>query len=619
MTKGRALRVELKALPSSGDILLVLPPFASIDRPSYGLHLLQALAARERFRASVLYANIHFARVIGEELYTELCYGETSSLTGEKVFAAAAFGALEPPGKPVLCHASKKRFAGKGARRKSSVIKGLDRVGKAWACAIASAIAKLDYPIVGCNAMFEQTTAVVAMFRRLKRLRPDMTLIVGGALCEGPMARAMHALTDSIDHVFSGESETTFVDFLRRHRDGRPLGEAIVVGEPCMDLEGLPNVDYADYFAQLGAVMPRSALRRENQIWLPYEGSRGCWWGQKHHCTFCGINGTGMTYRQKSAHRVQSDLTEFAARYPARKVLMLDNIMPHRYFQDLLPNLAQAELGLDIFYEQKANLTFRRMSALSDAGVSLIQPGIEALADDLLKLMKKGVQARQNIAALRFARACDVSVNWNILYAFPGDDEADYRQTTALIPLMAHLNPPTGLCHLSIDRFSPYHEAPQRYGIAEVRPMAAYSEVYPPGTNLTDLAYHFGGDYDTAARRAPELVAAMDQAIEDWRGLWAKAGSIPPTLAVRRLSDETFIIADTRACRTKSFHLVDRAHAMMALTESTPDHPLAGWALDSRLAVQIRDVIVPLAVADRALFADIFDTGADSRQTELAA
>jgi hypothetical protein len=58
---------------------------------------------------------------------------------------------------------------------------------------------------------------------------------------------------------------------------------------------------------------------------------------------------------------------------------------------------------------------------------------------------------------------------------------------------------------------------------------------------------------------------------------------------------------------------------MMALTESTPDHPLAGWALDSRLAVQIRDVIVPLAVADRALFADIFDTGADSRQTELAA
>ena len=55
------------------------------------------------------------------------------------------------------------------------------------------------------------------------------------------MARAMHALSDCIDHVFSGESETTFVEFLRRHRDGKPLGAAIVEGEPCMNLEALPK------------------------------------------------------------------------------------------------------------------------------------------------------------------------------------------------------------------------------------------------------------------------------------------------------------------------------------------------------------------------------------------
>ncbi len=33
---------------------------------------------------------------------------------------------------------------------------------------------------------------------------------------------------------------------------------------------------------------------------MPYKTSRGCWWGQKHHCTFCGINGGGMGFRDKS-------------------------------------------------------------------------------------------------------------------------------------------------------------------------------------------------------------------------------------------------------------------------------------------------------------------------------
>ena len=34
------------------------------------------------------------------------------------------------------------------------------------------------------------------------------------------------------------------------------------------------------------------------------ESSRGCWWGEKFHCTFCGLNGAGMKYRSKSPERV---------------------------------------------------------------------------------------------------------------------------------------------------------------------------------------------------------------------------------------------------------------------------------------------------------------------------
>jgi ribosomal peptide maturation radical SAM protein 1 len=611
------MNVDLSGIPPSGDALLILPPFAGIDRPSFGLQLLQALGRRDGFAVSVLYANIHFAREIGEELYHGLCYADTGQHAGEKVFATAAFGESYRKADPHPLPESMRDMERKAPDESQRLGAELDGTAAAWLDALAEAIARLDYPIVGCNAMFEQTTATVGLFNRLRRLRPGLTLIVGGSLCEGAMAKGMASLTDAIDYVFSGESEVTFLEFLRRHRDGTlDPQERIFDGKPCLDLDALPNVDYDDFFHQIGTVFPESRILRDGSLWLAYEGSRGCWWGQKHHCTFCGINGTGMVYRQKSAERVHRDLADLAARYPARKLMMLDNIMPHQYFKDLLPLLKEKKVGLDIFYEQKANLTFRKLRALCDAGINIIQPGIESLADDTLRLMTKGVQARQNIALLRFARSVEVAVNWNTLYAFPGDDEADYRQSLELIPLLTHLNPPSGLCHLSIDRFSPYHTAPERYGIRSIWPERGYYEVYPAGTDFENLAYHFEGDYDTASRRDRALVRALDAEIERWRALWMHA--VPPVLGVRSLGDDLFLIADTRDVRTKTFHLVDRAKAMAALLETRHGDESSAWAIENRLAVPIGDVIVPLAVADRDLFGSIFDPAAEQEQSRLA-
>lgn len=614
------MHVDLSGVPPSGDALLILPPFAGIDRPSYGLHLLQALAQREGFRVAVLYANIHFAREAGEELYNAICYGDSGQLNGEKVFAAAAFGEgyrkLDAPRLPASLRPNRDPVADDSAESSADDLKNK---GEAWLDIFAEAIARLDYPVVGCNATFEQTAATVALFRRLKKLRPELTLLVGGSLCEGPMARGMLSLTDDIDYVFSGESEQTFIDFLRRHRSGTlDAKEKIFEGTPCLDLDALPTVDYDDFFNQITSVFPDSKILNEGSLWLAYEGSRGCWWGQKHHCTFCGINGTGMVYRQKSAERVHRDLTELARRYPTRKLMMLDNIMPHGYFQDLIPLLGREKVGLEIFYEQKANLTFRKMRALSDAGINIIQPGIESLSDHTLELMKKGVKARQNIAMLRFARAVDVAVNWNALYAFPGDEEADYRESVRLIPFVAHLNPPSGLCHLSLDRFSPYHASPERYGIRTIWPERGYYDVYPADCDIENLAYHFEGDYDTAARRDVDLVNELNTAIEDWRKLWEDAEKVPPVLGVSSLTEDAFLIVDTREIRTQMFHLVDRVKAMAALVETRPGQPGAAWALENRVAVRIGDVIVPLAVADRSLFGEIFDPVAEQQQSELA-
>lgn len=566
-----------------GDALLILPPFAGFERPSLGLHVLEAVARNASLKVDIFNANIHFASCFGEDKYTGVCYAVTGVLSGEKVFAPVAF-----PGEvPTLCDPDVAAFAAD------------------WVRDLAAFIATLDYPVIGCNTMFEQLTCSVAILSAVKNIAPEKTTIIGGAQCEGEMGIGILGLGKGIDFVFSGESEASFVKFLRAPAVERSAGGRIVQGTPLIDMEGLPAVDYSSYFAQFGLWCPDSDITREGLHWLPMEGSRGCWWGQKHHCTFCGINGTGMAYRMKSSEKLLGEIKDQFGSTRCGNILMVDNIMPHEYFQDLLPDLAEEDLGLRIFYEQKANLTARRMETIRAAGINIIQPGIESLSDELLVLMKKGVKSWQNINALRHARMCDVYVNWNLLHSFPHDRKEHYQSMAELIPFLHHLCPPSGLCKLSIDRFSPYFDQRSTYGITNVRPMESYHDIFPNHADIDKLAYHFLGDYESAALNDETALTELTGLVEQWISSWEDRKA-PPVLSISKVDSDVFLVTDTRSMADRRFEFIDEETALAALFGS---HVGSSDALELCIrrgyCVRIGSVIAPLATTNLRLFKEL--------------
>ena len=313
------------------------------------------------------------------------------------------------------------------------------------------------------------------------------------------MAEGILAVAPFLDHVFSGESETTFPDFLSAMARKTPPPQRIMIGRPCRDLDVIPLLDYGDYFAQRAELLSAQDEAMLEATTLPYETSRGCWWGEKHHCTFCGLNGEGMAFRTRSVERALEDLRALTGKYQTPKVMMADNIMPHRYFSTLLPRLAAELPGLDIFYEQKANLSRERLVALKRAGVAVIQPGIEALSSDLLRLMNKGVSAAQNVDLLRDARGLNLTLVWTLLWGFPKDQRSHYEETLALLGSLTHLQPPGGFWPVMIDRFCPYFEDPAQFGVSNVRPLAGYLDILPVGAPTAKVAYHFEGDFDSGS------------------------------------------------------------------------------------------------------------------------
>jgi ribosomal peptide maturation radical SAM protein 1 len=593
-------------LPDQGDTLIIVPAFAGLDRPSLAAHLLQACARRAGFAAPVLYANILLAARIGEINYEAVCYTPTGALLGERFFARAAYGT--PPFGRQTCdyEAFFRRLEEKYNGKLKVDLDDLRRLEPAAAehvDELADAIARRRYRVVGCTSTFEQTAASVALLNAIKRRRPDILTILGGANCEGEMAEGILSLGAAIDYVFSGESEASFPRFLQSVSEGRLPDARIVTGEPCLDLDALPAPDYSEFYQQFHGLLPDSALAESGVLWLPYETSRGCWWGEKHHCTFCGLNAQTMQHREKSPERVITDLQALLEKHPTRRVCMADNIMPHAYLRTLVPRLAGSLPETHIFYEQKANLSLDQVVALVAAGIAEIQPGIEALSTPLLRLMDKGVSARQNIALLRYARAAGMSLNWNLLYGFPGDRAADYEQTLTLAPLLRHLDPPGGLSQLSIDRFSPYFDQPARYGIINRRPMEGYAAVLPEHAEAAKVAYHFSADYPSESREAPELIARLEHEVRGWVALWASDEAALPALALTSLTDSDFLLIDTRGLPdTEQVQFLTREQACIALAGRRPDRSAAAaWALARKLVVELDRFLVPLATAEPAL------------------
>ena len=56
--------------------------------------------------------------------------------------------------------------------------------------------------------------------------------------------------------------------------------------------------------------MQAAGLEKKYDKVVVIEFSRGCWWGQIHPCTFCGLNGKINIYREKSPQRLLEEIPQ---------------------------------------------------------------------------------------------------------------------------------------------------------------------------------------------------------------------------------------------------------------------------------------------------------------------
>ena len=509
------------------NILFINMPFGAI-RPAIGLGLLKSHLERIGVASRVLYLNMRFARVLGSADYNYLAqHAPSQSLAGEWVFARGAFGQRDEADWEYL-----QAFSSRFGNRKSSR-SGMEALLRARTLAdqfVEDCLHQEDwasYDVIGFSSTFSQNVASLWLARRIKELFPKAIIVFGGANCEAEMGLQLHRSFTFIDYVCGGEADLSFPRLVQELTQGdgpvhipgvisRLDGESqysSLTPERIKNLDDLPFPDYGDYFEQLGEDSPS----QKGLATVLMESSRGCWWGEKHHCTFCGLNGTSMAFRSKSPSRVLEEITYLSGKYQASSIEMVDNILDMKYFHDLIPEMQKRKLNLGLFYETKANLTKDQIRALRDAGVRSIQPGIESLSTEILRIMRKGTNAAKNLQVLKWCKELGVDVAWNIIYGFPGENPTEYEEMARIVGYIQHLQPPAGFSSIRLDRFSPNFAFAKEFGFSNVRPDRSYGYVYGTGgQELKDLAYFFEHDY-VDNRNPRDYVAGVEAAVRQWQ------------------------------------------------------------------------------------------------------
>lgn len=528
-------------MASPTKVLLINMPFGPIATPSLGLSLLQAGLKREGIESRVCYFNLRFANLIGEDAYWQIANESvTSDLLGEWVFSNTLYGKRTPEQtarylNDVLLRDSQDHGLEDDLLKplREASIELLDEIVPTTDNFISQCLDEVmsfEPEVIGFSSVFQQQLAALSLAKRIRAALPNINIIFGGSNCEGLMGMELLKQFAFIDIVVSGEGDLVFPRMVQTLLNGNhvvssngvytrsskllpSLGQEPANTEMILDLDSLPLPDYRDYFEELDC----GDLKDDVKPALLFETSRGCWWGAKHHCTFCGLNGRSMRYRSKSATKAIEEISALASCHPGLKINMVDNILDMAYFKDFLPLLAERKIGVRLAYEIKANLTRTQLKTLRDAGIEEVQPGIESFSDTVLNIMQKGVRGFQNIQFLKWCSELGLRPVWNLIFGFPGEPEEDYAEMAELIPLLTHLTPPYGTGRIRTDRFSPNFDRAEELGFRNLRPQVAYKHVYElSDASLNNIATIFSYDY-AVARNVAHYVSPVVNQVINWK------------------------------------------------------------------------------------------------------
>jgi hypothetical protein len=332
--------------------------------------------------------------------------------------------------------------------------------------------------VVGISVCFPgQLQPAYAFALAIKRALPDVHVTCGGPgvtqmlirLSGQRLARALGPFDSAC--VFEGER--TLLALVRALDEGRPLREIpnVVVRDRLMgarwlsghgmeDLKALPPPDFD------GLPLDRYLAPR---LVLPYDPTRGCYWGK---CTFChyGLAEVGTAaYRERDVATAVDHLRALSEKHGTRHFyLSQDSVAPKT-----IVKMSEAILaaGLDIRWatdlKPEKYMTPERAAILRKAGAVACALGVESASPRVLELIDKGAPPTVVSDVIDRLSSAGIAAEAMCFTEFPTETHAEALETLEFLgdredKVAVYIVGEFGLTHGSL-----VARSPSRFGIRE--------------------------------------------------------------------------------------------------------------------------------------------------------
>ncbi len=511
-------------------------PWSIFNRPSIQLAALKAFLDRDKALATTLFhPYLTAAAAIGTENYHYLA---KNSWAGEALYSPLLF--------PEQAKPAEKLFYENCRKEKKLAQLNFFNCGQLLEQALEQWLSSVDFAsfhLIGFSICFNQLISSLTAASRIKKAYPELPIVFGGSGCVGEIGKSLLQNFSQIDYVISGEGEEALQQLchsLKSPENTKPLPLQILTREPeremksscagVADINNLPVPDFTPYFQEIGNNYPGQPFIPV----LPIEFSRGCWWNK---CTFCNLNLQWRGYRWKTANTMLEEVKQQSSRYQCLDFCFTDNALPPKEADAFFKTLAKEKTNFDFFAEVRVITDPDKPRLYRQGGLSTVQVGIESLSTTLLKKMKKGTTAIENIAAMRQSAEAEIILDGNLIIEFPGSTADEVQETLDNLDFVLPFSPLTSASFF-LGHGSPVAENPKSYGILSVTQHAGNKKLFPRKLlkNLTMLIKDYRGDRTLQRKRWKQVV----RKIESWQEFHIKRNPSKPALSYR--DGSTFLL-----------------------------------------------------------------------------
>jgi ribosomal peptide maturation radical SAM protein 1 len=546
----------------SKAVALISTPWPLYSRPSIQLGALKAyLQSRlPDVKIEAHHVYLKLAQSIGYRLYHEI---SQRTWLAESVYAALLF-----PERFETIEKLFNREAGRKANIKEIGLKKLTVLIKKATDAFISSRNWGDHLLAGFSVSLCQLTSALYFIKCIKKKFPELIIVIGGSTFSGSTGPEFFELFPEVDAIVNGEGELPFsqlVDSLKATASlsGIPLIKGIITSE-AVDNNGDPNIfhqlknlsclpppDYDDYFDLL------KSFNSKNMFFptLPAETSRGCWWhrtylsGRTSGCAFCNLNLQWEGYRTKNPSQVVKEIDHLTAKYKTLSVSIVDNVLPRETSRIIFEQLGKLKKDLRLFSEIRSTTSYQELKVMANAGIRSVQIGIEALSTSLLKKLRKGTSAIQNLEIMKNCEALGIVNISNLILHFPGSDLQDVEETLGSIEFAMSYRPLKAI-GFWLGQGSPVWQDPKTYGIRATFNHPNWSYLFP--RKILQSMHFMIQAYRGDLGHQRKIWQPVKKKVEIWQIIYAELNKEPDVSPILSLRDgRDFLIIRQRRLHTE--------------------------------------------------------------------